>query len=83
MKVHYIFQRLSLDTEIKEECGKKMKALDVFCMSIKYLKEEVIKKLQSRFLSTKEEDVQYVLTVPAIWADQAKFFMRKAAEKVN
>ncbi|VDI22969.1 Hypothetical predicted protein [Mytilus galloprovincialis] len=76
-------ERLSLDTEIKEECGKKMKALDVFCMSIKYLKEEVIKKLQSRFLSTKEEDIQYVLTVPAIWADQAKFFMRKAAEKAG
>ncbi|XP_063414135.1 heat shock 70 kDa protein 12A-like [Mytilus trossulus] len=81
MRLHN--EMLSLDTEIEDVCGKKMKALDVFCISIKYLKEEMIKKLQSRLMGTKEEDVQYVLTVPAIWADQAKFFMRKAAEEAG
>jgi hypothetical protein len=26
--------------------------------------------------------IQWVLTVPAIWSDKAKHFMRRAAEKV-
>ena len=30
-----------------------------------------------------DADVHWVLTVPAIWDDAAKQFMREAAEKVN
>jgi hypothetical protein len=29
-----------------------------------------------------ENMIQWVLTVPAIWSDKAKHFMRRAAEKV-
>ena len=29
-----------------------------------------------------DENIEWVLTVPAIWDDPAKQFMRKAAEKV-
>ncbi|CAC5403690.1 unnamed protein product [Mytilus coruscus] len=78
-------ERITLDTMLTEERGKQMKALEIFCIAIKYLKEQMIKKLNSKFLTMKvdikEEDIQYVLTVPAIWADQSKLFMRKAAEK--
>lgn len=31
----------------------------------------------------KEDDVDFVLTVPAIWGDAAKMFMREAAVKVS
>ncbi|CAG2219966.1 Heat shock 70 kDa protein 12B,Heat shock 70 kDa protein 12A [Mytilus edulis] len=85
MKLHN--ERIKLDTMLTEERGKQMKALEIFCIAIKYLKEQMIKKLNSKFLTMKvaikKEDIQYVLTVPAIWADQSKLFMRKAAEKAD
>ncbi|CAG2219984.1 unnamed protein product [Mytilus edulis] len=75
--------RLTLHTEINEEGGKKMKALDVFCIAIKYLKEQVIKKLQSRFMDATDNDVRFVLTVPSLWSDEAKIFMKAAAGKAG
>ena len=71
-----------METLIKDENGKQMKALDIFAIAINYLREQVLKKLESTLKGTKEEDIQYVITVPAIWEDQSKMFMRKAAEKV-
>ncbi|VDI29366.1 Hypothetical predicted protein [Mytilus galloprovincialis] len=76
-------KRLTLHTEINEEGGKKMKALDVFCIAIKYLKEHVIKKLQSRFIDATDNDVRFVLTVPSLWSDEAKIFMKAAAGKAG
>lgn len=78
-----LYQRLTMDTEIQEEGGKKMKALDVFCIAIKYLKEQIIRKIQSRVMEAKEDEVLFLLTIPAIWLDQTNAFMRKAAEKVK
>lgn len=62
-----------------------MVAVDVFAKTILYFKQHLEQRvrecLDSSFkLST--DDVQWVVTVPAIWDDKAKFFMRKAAEKV-
>lgn len=62
-----------------------MLAVDVFAKVIWYLKQHLInrvKSLDSR-IQLAPEDVQWVVTVPAIWDDKAKFFMRKAAEKVK
>lgn len=78
-----LFQRLTLDTVIEEERGKKMEALDVFCIAIKYMKDQVIRKIQSRFFGATDKDVRFVLTVPSIWSDQAKIFMKTAAEQVK
>jgi hypothetical protein len=33
-------------------------------------------------IDIREDEIKWVLTVPAIWSDQAKDFMRKSAEKV-
>jgi vacuolar-type H+-ATPase subunit F/Vma7 len=63
--------------------GKSIQALTVFSLAIKFLKEHLMKKIQitmSRMLS--DEDIYFVLTVPAIWDDPAKQFMREAAEQV-
>ncbi|XP_076072083.1 heat shock 70 kDa protein 12A-like [Mytilus galloprovincialis] len=76
-------EKLTMDTEIEEECGKKMKALYVFCIAIKYLKEQVIMKLRSICLNVTQDDILFVLTVPSIWSDQAKKFMKTAAEKAG
>ena len=54
-----------------------MLALEVFGESIRYLKDHALRQLDGP-----DKDIQWVLTVPAIWDDSAKQFMRLAAEKV-
>lgn len=62
-----------------------MKALDVFSAAIEFLKNHLINSVNKRS-SANEVDltaIRWVLTVPAIWSDSAKQFMREAAEKVR
>lgn len=58
--------------------------MDVFSICIKHLKdsmlEEMNKKVASDIFLT---DIDFVLTVPAIWGDAAKMFMREAAVQVS
>ena len=59
-----------------------MEARKVFGAGIKYLKEHLFKKVRRQLPETKEEDIRFVLTVPAIWNEGAKLFMREAAKEV-
>lgn len=74
-------ETLDPETMIKAANGFSVKAKTVFARSIKYLKEEAIKVICQRtgddFFSI--DDIQWVLTVPAIWNSKAKQFMREAA----
>ncbi|XP_052792658.1 heat shock 70 kDa protein 12A-like [Mya arenaria] len=77
----YHTEDLSLATEVTDLAGVvKLPAITVFAMSIKYLKDHALKSL-NRCPETrvKESDVKFVLTVPAIWDDKARLFMREAA----
>ena len=56
-----------------------MLALEVFGESIRYLKDHALCQLGGTF---DDDDIRWVLTVPAIWDDSAKQFMRLAAEMV-
>ena len=67
---------------IKDETGKPMEARKVFGAGIKYLKDRLFKKSKDQFPETQEEDIRFVLTVPAIWNEGAKQFMREAAKEV-
>ena len=68
---------------VKDIQGKEMPLLKVVVETIKYLKQEMIKDIAIRIDKLEDTDVLYVLTVPAIWTDSAKAFMRQAAEEVN
>ena len=61
-----------------------MLAIDVFGLAIGYLRNHLLQRLHSRDNQNilHENMIQWVLTVPAIWSDKAKHFMRRAAEKV-
>lgn len=62
-----------------------MRAIIVFSYSIRYLKEHLLEKLLTSNLGDKVtvDDIDFVLTVPAIWDDTAKMFMREAAIQVR
>jgi len=61
---------------------KDMPALDVFTAAISYMKDHFMRTIGQRMCGIVEEDIRWVLTVPAIWDAAAKQFKREAAEKV-
>ncbi|XP_052068176.1 heat shock 70 kDa protein 12A-like isoform X2 [Mytilus californianus] len=58
-------------------------ALDVFSLSIKALKDHFLNKIREQIAEIDIDDIRWVLTVPAIWSDGAKQFMRSSAEKAG
>ena len=78
-----LFQSISRDLIIKDEMGRPLPAIVVFKLSIQYLSQDLF-EVCSRSLKggLTMNDIRWVLTVPAIWSDGAKQFMREAAEKV-
>lgn len=63
--------------------GKPVAALDVFALSLEALKNYLFQLIQTQGADIKSNEIQWVLTVPAIWTDKAKQFMRKSAEKAG
>ena len=60
-----------------------MPAIQVFSGGIKFLKDHLFQNFEDRVPHLQDEDIHWVLTVPAIWDEAAKKFMRKSAEEVN
>ena len=46
------------------------------------MKDDLTNISESQVAGLKADDIHWVLTVPAIWNDSAKHFMRLAAEQV-
>lgn len=59
-----------------------MKASEVFAAVIRYFKDHMLDKLRQRTRGVRDEDIRWVLTVPAIWSDAAKQFMIEAGVMV-
>jgi hypothetical protein len=65
--------------------GKKsLPAKTVISLSIQYMKDDLMSVMQQRIFECgiKADEIHWVLTVPAIWNDAAKQFMREAAHEV-
>lgn len=61
--------------------GNPIPAVEVFSLSIQALQLHMKNLIEAKNV-TLDEKTKWVLTVPAIWSDTAKLFMRKAAEMV-
>ena len=78
----YETKKLSRKTELKDATGKPMKALDVFCIVFCQLKEIILQQInltKAASFSITSDDVGWMITIPAIWTDEARQFMREAA----
>ncbi|KAK3591132.1 hypothetical protein CHS0354_040195 [Potamilus streckersoni] len=60
-----------------------MSAMDVFSAAIAYLKDHLLCIVRDRLPGIKDSDFVWVITVPAIWEDGARQFMRNAAIKAH
>ena len=80
-----LFQDLSKDTSLMASNGAVVKALDLFSVCLAYLGDKAMESVNAsgqRGKIYQTRDVQWVVTVPAIWEPTAKEFMREAAYKV-
>ena len=64
--------------------GRSFPAVLVFAHSLNYFKHMCLQELGGQMLSNlvTASDIQWVITVPAIWRESAKQFMRRAAVEV-
>ncbi|NXS21165.1 HS12B protein, partial [Mystacornis crossleyi] len=71
--------------ELKASNGKLLPALTVFSESLRYLKEHALNTIEEASFQTvcDQEEITWVLTVPAIWSAAAKQFMRLAAKEAG
>lgn len=79
----FICKTLRNDTVLVDDEGHAMQAKDIFGHSIRYMKKRLLDDLQARGNMIRDENITWVVTIPAIWNDGAKQFMREAAIMVN
>ncbi|KAE8589491.1 hypothetical protein XENTR_v10017584 [Xenopus tropicalis] len=83
MKLHSSTD-LTMETELTAANGKRVKALEIFAYALQYFKEQALKELSDQAGSEMDSaEVRWVITVPAIWKQPAKQFMRQAAYKAG
>ncbi|KAL4234528.1 hypothetical protein ACF0H5_006171 [Mactra antiquata] len=89
-KSWYFFRRFKMElhdtkglkktTMLTDETGKQLQALTVFSKSIECLTQHLFQMLADQKINVNKSAIKWVLTVPAIWDDTAKGFMKKAAK---
>jgi len=78
----YETKKLSRGSELRDATGKHMKAIDVFYIIFCYLKQTILRQINSSKAASfciTSDDVGWMITIPAIWTDEARQFMREAA----
>ena len=64
--------------------GRELPARIVFGRSLQYFHDLAVKTISDRAgVRCYESEIKWILTVPAIWGDRAKEFMKCAAEEVG
>lgn len=80
MMLHGCEETLNRHTLLEARNGKRLRALDVFSKALAYLKEKALEViLDQSGVEYSAREVRWVVTVPAIWKQSAKQFMREAA----
>ncbi|XP_076084481.1 heat shock 70 kDa protein 12B-like [Mytilus galloprovincialis] len=76
-------KNISSEMFLEDILGKPVRAVDVFSLSIKALVDHFMDSVKKQGTGVKIQEIQWVLTIPAIWTDAAKQFMRECAEKAS
>ncbi|KAK3108409.1 hypothetical protein FSP39_007406 [Pinctada imbricata] len=76
--------QINKDFRLVATNGNTLPASTVFAASIRFMKDAILEDCNNQCSGMiKMDDIAWVLTVPAIWSDPAKKFMRVAAEKAG
>ena len=78
----YETKKLSRQSKLRDATGKHMNALEVFSVVYEELKKKILKQInmsKTSSFSVSSDHVGWMITIPAIWTDEARQFMREAA----
>lgn len=79
MKIHSTSD-LTMETELESVSGRRVRAIEVFAHALRFFREHALKEVKDQSSSVLEgNEVRWVITVPAVWRQPAKQFMREAA----
>lgn len=68
--------------EISDVRGRSLPAIDVFSSAIGALMQYLMNQVEKQRINLHQDEIKWVLTVPAMWTDKAKEFMRESAKQV-
>ena len=63
--------------------GRSLPLMEVIKYTLKYISEQALQKLQEQVGKVVPAKIRWLLTVPALWSEEHKMFMRKAAVAAN
>lgn len=70
---------LKMDQFARAIDGRTMPLMEVVSCSLKYIAERALEKLKDQVGKISLQKIRWVLTVPALWNEEHKSFMRRAA----
>ncbi|XP_052061586.1 heat shock 70 kDa protein 12A-like isoform X1 [Mytilus californianus] len=79
----YTREDISTNMEIEDIRGNSLPAIDVFAAAIGALRQHMMDHVKKQRVNLQPHEIKWVLTVPAMWTDKAKEFMRESAEKAG
>ena len=76
------FQRLGQQVEVVDHMNKPMDALTLFSKAVEHLNKMCLEALKEK-QQVDKGCMRWVLTIPSMWENFSKEFIRKAAEQVS
>lgn len=69
-----------MQTNVKSVDGREMPLMTVIAESLRFIAQRALNKLEEQIgKGVNVKKIRWVLTVPALWSEEHKLFMRKAA----
>lgn len=68
-----------MDKNARSIDGRELDLMLVISESLKFISDKALEKLQEQVGKIQKGRIRWVLTVPALWTEDQKQFMRKAA----
>lgn len=69
-----------MQTNVKSIDGREMPLMTVIAESLRFISNKALAKLEEQIgKGIQKNKIRWVLTVPALWSEEHKLFMRKAA----
>jgi molecular chaperone DnaK (HSP70) len=63
--------------------GRNLSLMTVISQSLKFIADKAIEKLTEQVGKVVKTKIRWVLTVPALWSEEHKHFMRQAAREAG
>ncbi|XP_052241029.1 heat shock 70 kDa protein 12B-like [Dreissena polymorpha] len=74
-----LHKNCSLDATIDDLEGNPYPAIELFTTTLRFLNGHLLKALHTKSSTVLETEIQYIITVPAVWTDEARHFMKESA----